>query len=207
MAEPPPTRASLLVRIRDARDDGAWVRFVEVYGPLVYDYGRRQGLQDADAADLTQEVLLAVAGAAGRFAYDPRKGSFRGWLFTVARTKRINFSTARGRQPRGTGDPAVADRLDALPGREGEGEAEWDRSYRQRLLDWAAEGVRGEFSEPTWQSFWRTAVVLESPQTVAAALGTSVGAVYAAKCRVLARIRDRIEQARCDEDQHLEDGP
>jgi RNA polymerase sigma factor (sigma-70 family) len=201
MADPPTTRVSLLVRIRDGRDAEAWARFVEVYGPLVYEYGRRHGLQDADAADLTQEVLLAVAGAAGTFSYDPSRGAFRSWLFTVARTKRLKSAAAQARQPRGSGDPAVAGRLDALPGRDDGGD-EWDRSYRQRLLDWAAERVRGEFKEATWQAFWRTAVGREGPHEVAESLGMSVGAVYVAKSRVLARIREQVEQVRCDED-HL----
>src|SRR5262245_61410540 len=81
------TRLSLLVRLRDARDDGAWAQFVELYAPLVFGFARKHGLQDADAADLTQDVLQAVSGAIQRLDYDSRRGSFRGWLFTVARNK------------------------------------------------------------------------------------------------------------------------
>lgn len=76
MAEIPPTRASLLVRLRDPRDASAWTQFVEVYAPLVYGYARKQGLQDADAADLSQEVLRAVAGAVSHLEYDPAAGRF-----------------------------------------------------------------------------------------------------------------------------------
>src|SRR6476659_5999706 len=85
MAEIPPTRASLVLRLRDPRDEAAWREFVDLYGPLVYGFLRKQGLQDADAADLGQEVLGAVAGAVGRLEYDPQRGSFRNWLFTVVR--------------------------------------------------------------------------------------------------------------------------
>src|SRR3974390_3350427 len=85
MAEFPPTPASLLVRLRDTRDVSAWAQFVDVYAPLVYGYARKQGLQDADAADLSQEVLGAVAGAVGRLEYDPSRGAFRNWLFTLVR--------------------------------------------------------------------------------------------------------------------------
>ena len=77
MADSPLTRPSLLVGIRDARDGEAWSQFVALYAPLVYGHARKHGLQDADAADLTQDVLKAVAGAVHRLDYDPRRGSFR----------------------------------------------------------------------------------------------------------------------------------
>src|SRR5947208_6425875 len=104
MADSPITRPSLLVRLRDARDELAWSQFVELYAPLVYGFARKHGLQDADAADLTQEVLQAVSGGIRRFDYDPRRGSFRGWLFTVVRNKLCDSAAARERPGRGTGD-------------------------------------------------------------------------------------------------------
>src|SRR3984893_2131903 len=104
MAEIPPTRASLLVRLRDPRDESAWKEFVDLYAPLVYGYARKQGLQDADAADLSQEVLGAVAGAVGRLEYDPHRGAFRNWLFTVVRRKLSNWRAARGNRTPGSGD-------------------------------------------------------------------------------------------------------
>ena len=81
----PATRASLLLRLRDPRNAAAWNDFLDLYGPLVYGYARKQGLQDADAADLSQDVLIAVAGAVGRLEYDPSYGAFRNWLFTAVR--------------------------------------------------------------------------------------------------------------------------
>src|SRR5689334_15164002 len=103
MADLPTTRASLLVRIRDARDREAWGQFVQVYGPVVYGYARKRGLQDADAADLTQDVLRAVSAAAGRLDYDPRRGSFCGWLFTLAHHKLYDLLACRRRQGQGCG--------------------------------------------------------------------------------------------------------
>src|SRR5450432_4249284 len=142
MSEPPPTRPSLLARIRDPRDGVAWSEFVDIYGPLVYDYGRRRGLQDADAADLTQDVLRAMATAAGRFAYDPTRGAFRSWLFTVTRRKLLDSARRRRPGDRGTGDTDVQRRLEeeevghSQGGDEDEDGIEWDRAFRQRLLDW-----------------------------------------------------------------------
>src|SRR5690242_3517340 len=101
MAQIPPTRPSLLVRLRDPRDGAAWTEFVELYAPLVYGYARKQGLQDADAADLSQEVLGGVARSIGRLEYDPRRGSFRNWLFTIVRRRLSSFSSAQENRPRG----------------------------------------------------------------------------------------------------------
>jgi RNA polymerase sigma-70 factor (ECF subfamily) len=178
----------LLVRIRDAGDREAWRQFVEVYAPLVYKFARRRGLQDADAADLTQDVLHAVAGASKRLVYDPQRGTFRAWLYTVARNKLRNFILARQRR-REDADPEL---LNEQPARE---EVEqWEREYEQRLFDWAAEQVRGCFHESTWQAFWMTAVEDRGAAEAAARLGISVGAVYIAKSRVLARLREQIQQ-------------
>src|SRR5712691_11419520 len=107
MAEIPPTRASLLVRLRDPCDEAAWREFVELYVPLVYGYARKQGLQDADAADLSQEVLGAVAGAVGRLDYDPERGAFRNWLFTVLRRKLSDWRSADKNRQHGSGDTAT----------------------------------------------------------------------------------------------------
>src|SRR6266700_6729928 len=106
MAEIPPTRMSLLVRLGDSQDEAAWTHFVDLYTPLVYGYARKQGLQDADAADLSQDVLGAVAGAVGRLEYDPRRGAFRNWLFTVVRRKLSNWRAGQGSRARGSGDTA-----------------------------------------------------------------------------------------------------
>ena len=81
------TRPSLLVRIRDPRDEPAWQEFAEIYGPLIVRLGLAKGLQEADAADLAQEVFSSVARSAETGGYDPARGSFRGWLFGIARNK------------------------------------------------------------------------------------------------------------------------
>src|SRR6516162_1714017 len=120
MAEFPPTRASLLLRLRDRRDAAAWDEFVDRYAPLVYGYLRKQGLQDADAADLSQEVLRAVAGAIGRLEYDPARGAFRNWLFTVVRRKLLNWRAAQQLRPHGSGDPGTHRLLEQCPAPEEE---------------------------------------------------------------------------------------
>src|SRR5215510_11939375 len=99
MQESPATRVSLLVRLRDGSDAEAWHEFVHLYAPVIYGFARKRGLQDADAADLMQEVLRSVSTAAQRLEYDPSRGTFRGWLFTVTRNKVLNFLDGRRRRP------------------------------------------------------------------------------------------------------------
>jgi RNA polymerase sigma-70 factor (ECF subfamily) len=192
MAEAPVTRPSLLVRMRDPQDTGAWSQFVEIYAPLVYGFARKKGLQDADAADVTQNVLRRVSGGAAKLEYDPGKGSFRGWLFTIARRQLSNFFAGRTRQNPGTGDTAVHELLADQPA-PGE-QARWDDEYEQRLFAWAAAQSRKDFEASTWQAFWQTAVEGKAAKDVAAVLGLTVGAVYIGKSRVMARLREYIRQ-------------
>jgi RNA polymerase sigma factor (sigma-70 family) len=194
MAEFPPTRASLLVRLRDPRDGEAWRQFVDLYTPLVYWYARQQGLQDADAADLSQEVLGAVAGAVGRLEYDPARGAFRNWLFTVVRHKLSNWRRAQGVRTPGSGDTATQRLLEQCPAAE-DLEAAWEAEWQDRLFAWACEQVRRDVSATTWQAFWQTAIDGRSGKDVAANLGLSVAAVYLARRRVLARLKELVQSA------------
>jgi RNA polymerase sigma-70 factor (ECF subfamily) len=194
MGDEPATSPSLLIRIRDRGDHPAWSQFVAIYQPLIHGFARKHGLQEADAADLTQEVLRAVARAAARLDYDPRRGSFRGWLFTVVRNKLANFLESRQRQVQGSGDTAVQAALNERPTPADGPEAEWDREYERRLFGWAAEQVKGAVQETTWQAFWQTAVEGKGGQEVAQSLGLTVAAVYLAKSRVMARLKEQIRQ-------------
>jgi RNA polymerase sigma-70 factor (ECF subfamily) len=191
MAASPLTQASLLVRLRDAADDAAWVQFVDVYAPLIYGYVRKRGLQDADAADITQDVLRAVAVAMRGGGYDPARGSFRGWLFTIVRNKLADFQSDAVRQVQARGDSAAHELLMQHWARDDE--TEWESDYQRRLFHYAAEQVRGDFQETTWQAFWQTAVEQRSGKVVAAELGLSVAAVYLAKSRVMARLKEQVQ--------------
>jgi RNA polymerase sigma-70 factor (ECF subfamily) len=194
MGDSPATQPSLLLRIRQADDADAWARFVEIYAPLIYAHARKYGFQDADAADLTQEVLRTVSRAASRLEYDPRRGSFRGWLFTVVRNLQRNFLLSRQRHTRGSGDTNMQALLEAQPDREEGLASEWEQDYEQRLFAWAAEQVRAVTREATWQAFWLTAVEGKSAKQVARMLGMTPGAVYVARSRVLARLKERIQR-------------
>jgi RNA polymerase sigma-70 factor (ECF subfamily) len=194
MTDSPATRQSLLVRLKDPRDGEAWAEFVAIYTPLIDRLARARGWQAADAADLTQEVFRAVAGAIDRYDPDPARGSFRSWLFRIARNLMINLLAARRIRPQATGDSDIQVLLERVPSPEGAETALFEVEYRRRVFLWAAEQIRGEFRRSTWQAFWLTAVEGQSIQAAAEASGISVGAVYIARSRVMARLRSVIEQ-------------
>jgi RNA polymerase sigma-70 factor (ECF subfamily) len=189
----PDTRASLLVRLSDPRDEQAWREFMDIYSPLVRRLARQRGMQDADADDLLQEVFRTVARALERGLFDPRRGSFRGWLFHLARNLMVNFLISQKRHPQGSGSTDMQRLLEEHPAAEGEESVLFEAEYRRGLLYWAAEQVRGDFSDLTWQAFWLAAVEGQSAKTVAATLHTTVGTVYHYKSRVMGRIRRKIE--------------
>src|SRR5262249_47419710 len=151
-----------------------------------------QGLQDADAADLSQDVLGAVAGAVSRLEYDPAKGAFRNWLFTVVRRKLSNWRAARGNRTRGTGGSGMQKMLEPGPA-SGDLEAEWEAEWERRLVGGACDQVRKDTSSVTWQAFWRTAIDGRPGKQVAQELGLSVAAVYHARSRILARVKELVQ--------------
>jgi RNA polymerase sigma-70 factor (ECF subfamily) len=180
------------MRMRDAADQQAWEQFVEIYTPLIYGYCRGRGLQDADAADVAQETMKAVARSMATFEYAPERGRFRTWLFTVVRSKLNSFLARRQRQPELADESSLQLKIEAAT--TPTEESGWGAEYHWRILHWAAERVRGEFQENTWRAFWQTAIEHTDGKEVAQGLGMSVSAVYAAKSRVVSRLRTEIRK-------------
>lgn len=188
----PLTRASLLVQLRDGANHAAWQEFVKLYGPVVYGFARKRGLQDADAADLMQDVMRSVSAAIVRLDYDRNQGTFRGWLFTISRNKIFNFLSAQRLRPRGSGDTDAHRLLDAQADGHESADA-WDLEYQRRLAALAMERIQSEFQEKSWRAFWLTAVEGQAASEVSQQLGLSTGAIYVAKSRVLARLKEEVE--------------
>ncbi|MGZ0167207.1 MAG: RNA polymerase sigma factor [Planctomycetales bacterium] len=186
------TRPSLLVRIRDLRDEMAWGEFAQLYTPLIYRFARQSGLQDADASLVTQDVLVTVARTIHRFEYNPKSGSFRGWLKVVTRSRLNDFLRAQGREVQGTGDTGMLNVIEEQP--DASQPDLWEREFRRTLFEWAVDRIRCDFEDTTWQAFWQTSVGSRETSDVAEELGLSVGAVYIARSRVLARLRKEIEE-------------
>jgi RNA polymerase sigma-70 factor (ECF subfamily) len=177
------TPASLLERLRGPGDRGAWARFVELYTPLLLGWAQRLGLQDADAADLVQEVFVLLLRKLPAFTYD-RGLRFRGWLWTVVRN---HWATLRRRAPAPPGG------LDGEPAAEDDGlQALEEEEYRGYLVSRALRLMKAEFQPATWQAFWQTAAAGRPAADVAAELGLTVAAVYTARSRVLRRLRQDL---------------
>ncbi|HLW65165.1 MAG TPA: sigma-70 family RNA polymerase sigma factor [Gemmataceae bacterium] len=179
------TPVSLLERLRQTGDDAAWARFVRLYTPLLFHWLRRTSISEDDAADLVQEVLLVLVKRLAEFQYD-RSQSFHRWLYAVTlnlwrdRVKRkplVQLAEARAKL-----DVPVPDDLDSFI----------EREYRDRLAHHAWSILKTDFEPQTVRVF--QALVLEGRPAaeVAKNYGVSLGAVYAAKCRVLARLRQEL---------------
>ncbi len=184
------TSATLLARLRLApADQGAWAAFADRYGRKVYGWCRHWGLQEADAQDVTQDVLVRLAGKIGGFEYDPTR-RFRAWLKTLARHALSDFCDARGRAGAAGGGEGV-DRLHSVEAREDllqRLDAEFDRE----VLEAAVARVRMRVTPKSWRVFELTAQDGRSGAEAAAELGMTVAAVFVTKGRVQKMLQDEV---------------
>lgn len=194
LPSPPETRASLILRLRDAADVAAWDEFVEIYGPLVFRVARRQGLQEADADDVVQQVFAAVAKSVCRWLEKSERGRFRSWLLRIARNIAINTLTRRPHGTIGTGGGNSQQTLADVPAPAGPLSSQFDLEYRREVYRWAAEQVRESVATSTWDAFYLTHVEGVSIAEAAAQLGVNVGNVYIARSRTMSRLREFAKQ-------------
>jgi RNA polymerase sigma-70 factor (ECF subfamily) len=192
--QPPDTRETLIQRLPNAADVEAWNAFVEIYEPLLFRLARGRGLQGADAEDLVQEVLAAVAKSVHRWVADESRGPFRAWLFRIASNLAVNFLTRPKHRRLGTGGNQTARLLEEQPARAGRSSEFFLQEYRRELFRWAAERVREQVSEKQWMAFWLTSVEDRSISDVAQQLAMSAGSVYIARSRVTTRIRQMTRE-------------
>ncbi len=180
------TSLSLLERVR-ANHPESWDRFVRLYSPLVFSWGRKLGLGPEDSADLVQSVWGAVAEHIGRF--ERKGGTFRGWLWTIARNKANDHFRKRAGSPQAAGGTEAQQVLQRVPEHE---PADETGAEEHGLLHRALELIRPEFEERTWQAFWRLTVDGRSAADVGAELAMLPNAVHQAKFRVLRRLREEM---------------
>jgi RNA polymerase sigma-70 factor (ECF subfamily) len=186
-----PTSATLLARLRDpAVDPQAWAEFVRRYGPLVYRWCRHWNLQEADAQDVTQDVLARLVVRLRDFEYDPSR-SFRAYLKTVAGFVWRDLRERRRRAGVGGGDTAHQERLGAVAARE-DLARRLDEEFDRELLEQASERVRARVEPGTWEAFRLTALEGVPGAAAAERLGVGVYAVFQAKSRVRRMLRDEV---------------
>ena len=188
-----PTSPTLLGRLgRVPTDQAAWAEFAERYGRKIYGWCRQWNLQQADAEDVTQQVLLKLAVAMRTFTYDPSK-SFRAWLKTVTHHAWRDFADGRGRPGAGSGDTAVLEQLQTVQARDdlvGELDGEFDRD----LLDEAMARVRVRVQPHTWQAFHLLTVEGLSGAEAAARLGIKVATAFVARSKVQKMIQAEVRR-------------
>jgi RNA polymerase sigma-70 factor, ECF subfamily len=218
MALLPPTRISLILRLANPADLVAWEEFVSIYGPAIYRLVLGRGLQAADAEDVAQEILFAIARSVERFNHDPQRARFRTWLGRIARNVVADYFRGRQRQPRidslaidlreiphaaSTGQTGAASSWQPEAGQPDAGQPEvgrleawneeaWNEELRTAVFERAAAIVRERVAASTWSAFEWTALKQRSAEEVARQLAIPIGSVYVHRCRVLKLIRHEV---------------
>jgi RNA polymerase sigma-70 factor (ECF subfamily) len=183
------TSATLLGRLRQVPpDQAAWAQFADRYGRKIYGWCRQWNLQEADAEDITQGVLLKLAEKMRAFEYDPAK-SFRAWLKTV--TRHAWLDTCSARKVAAAGGSQVLEQLNAVEARE-DLVQRLDEEFDRELYEEAAARVRMRVTPRTWEAFERTAVQNQSGAEAGQALGMKVAAVFVARSKVQKMLREEL---------------
>ena len=189
----PPTRGSIIGRLKDAEDREAWNLVVEIYSPLLFRYCRSRGLQQADAFDVAQEVLVKLQ----QFEYQPERGKFRAWLGTVARHQVALLWRKKGKNRE---TDVELDAMSTGP------DLDWQRISHAHILDTALNRIRDEFPQEAWNAFTKVALSTEESKSgvrfvwnqqssapdVAREVGRPIEWVYKTKSMILARLREEI---------------
>ena len=181
------TSFSLLQRLGRADDHHAWRRFVDLYSPLIFYWGRSRGLSASDAADLVQEVMMVLVGKIGEFQYDANR-RFRSWLRTIA----VNRATDILRRNRMRAAEPLDDAKTIRGSLESPADLFAEQEYRGLLARRALELMKAEFAERDWRACWRQVVEGQKAAEVASELGITLNMAFLAKSRVLARLRTEL---------------
>ncbi|MFK8110927.1 MAG: RNA polymerase sigma factor [Rubripirellula sp.] len=194
MNEVPDTRDSLLVRVCDPQDRDAWEQFSAIYRPLVYRLARGRGLQDADAQDLAQKVLMSVADSIPDWNRRDEGSRFQHWLRRVAKNAAINALSRQPKDRAGGGTTATELLRQHVAGEQPSIDREIELEYRRQLFRRAAEIVRSRAEESTWLAFSMTIIDGQSIATTAQQLRVSESVVYAARSRIMRRLQNVIRE-------------
>ena len=193
-----PTRHSLISRLKDWDDQESWKEFFDTYWKLLYSVALKSGLSDAEAQDVVQDTIVAVAKKMPEFHYDPALGSFKSWLLTITRRRIIDHLRKRQRQPqrherRPDATEGRTGTMDKIPDPAGDKFGDiWEEEWKDNLYAAAVKRVKQQVEAKQFQMFDCYAVKGWPVEKVAGLLGVSVGAIYTAKSRITALIKEEI---------------
>ena len=185
--------STMLAGLR-VRQPEAWTRLVDVWGPVIYGWCRQHGIQASDAADISQEVLLRVLLKVPEF----ERKTFRGWVWRITRRKIIDHHRICRRQPKTVGGSSADRQIQNQPDPD-DVDSDHDSDECPHIdsdsliVRQVLRVIRADFSEQTFNAFWRTTVDGRSAAEAAEELGTTIPAVRQAKCRVLKRLREELD--------------
>jgi len=194
--DPIATRHSLLARLKDWGDQTGWHEFFDAYGQLIYNVAVKAGLTDAEAQEVVQETVIAVARKIGEFKTDPARGSFSAWLMQLTRwriadqwRKRHSAASVLGesaaaliRGPDDTGSTDLIERIADPAGVELAGA--WQEEWQAHVISVALERVKRQVSPRQFQMFDLHVLQKLSVRDAARTLQASVASVYMAKYRI-----------------------
>ncbi len=191
------TRRSLVDRLQNWEDRKHWQEFFDTYWKLIYAAARKSGLSEAEAQEVVQETVITVAKKVGKLAYDPARGSFKGWLLHITRWRIADQFRKRqpGDQWRGVSDGTrLTATIERVPDAEAADlDALWEKEWQENLLAAAVQRVKKKVDAKQFQIF-DCYVRRDWPaQKVAAELGVSVGQVYLAGHRITAVLKKEIK--------------
>jgi RNA polymerase sigma-70 factor (ECF subfamily) len=193
-----PTRASLLHRLKDWRDQASWQQFFDIYWRLIYSVARRSGLTDSEAQDVVQETMVAVAKHMPGFQYNAANGQFKTWLLNMTRWRIIDQVRKRSKAapPDSTAlhegdsplkpidcviDPA-SNVLDNL----------WEAEWQKTLLEAALAVVKRRVDPQNYQLFDFYVNKEWPPAKVASAFNVAIDQVYLAKHRITELLKAEV---------------
>lgn len=185
------TSASLLDSLRDASDEGAWSRLVDLYSPLIRGWLTRRGAAVDDVEDVAQEVLAVVVRRFPEFRRQPQIGAFRAWLRAITVNCLRDHWRRNNKQPTAVGGTDFGVMVQQLEDPHSVLSKLWDREHDEHVTQYLLKQIRPDFAEKTWKAFQRFALDGLSADEVGKELQMTANAVFIAKSRVMAALRDR----------------
>jgi RNA polymerase sigma-70 factor, ECF subfamily len=186
------TRQSLLLRAQTGETE-AWRDLTDMYRPLILGWLHRQGVPTRDVEDLSQEVLLSVVKHLPGFEHSGQRGAFRSWLRSIVCSRTVDYWRAIDSATAAQGGSGATAALQEIADPDSELNRQWDEEHDRYVLNCLLDLVEEEFEPITLRAFRRLALDGVSGAEAAAELGLSMAAVYVAKSRVLARIRQEAK--------------